>query len=82
MNIQNKLIKFINRKIIKDKSVDLTPDTLIFDKGLVDSMNILYLIGFLEKHLNRRLTNQEVQMGNFKSVSAIIKTFFYDQQSQ
>ena len=80
MNVQNQLLKFIKTTLIKDRSVKLAPATLLFEDGLIDSMNILYLIGFLEKNLGRRLTNAEIQMDHVKSVNAIIESFFHDQQ--
>lgn len=38
-------------------------------------MNILYLIGYVEKALGRRLTDDEIVMSNFRTVRVIAHTF-------
>ncbi|PIS04768.1 MAG: hypothetical protein COT81_04760 [Candidatus Buchananbacteria bacterium CG10_big_fil_rev_8_21_14_0_10_42_9] len=74
--MEQELLDYINNHIIKDSShlVDLKTD--LFKGRYIDSMNILYLIGFVEKKLGRKLSNDEILMSNFASVNAIIKKFF------
>ena len=74
-NNMKKLIEFI-KNISKDKKVVLNPDTLLFKEKVLDSMNILDLLGFIEKQLGRRLKDEEIVMSNFESARKIEEIFF------
>ena len=69
------LLKLIT-SICKDKKVVIRPETLLFKEKVLDSMNILDLIGYIENQLSRRLTDREIIASNFESVEKIEKTFF------
>ena len=71
---QEQLIKFI-KSIRRDKEQSIDQDTLLFKEKVLDSMNILDLMGYVEKHLERKLTNEEVIMSNFESIRKIVETF-------
>ena len=72
--MQQELLKFIKR-ICSDKGRSIDPNTLLFKEKVLDSMNILDLMGYIEKHLGRKLTDDEVVMSNFESVHKIVETF-------
>ena len=72
---QEQLLKFI-RNICKNKQVIIRPETLLFKERVLDSMNILDLMGYIEKELGRRLTDSEITASNFESVGKIEQTFF------
>jgi acyl carrier protein len=74
---QEKLIHFI-KKICRDKKRKIDPDTLLFKEKVLDSMNILDLIGYIEKQLGRRLGNDELVMSNFESIHRITEVFLKD----
>ena len=69
-------MEFVATRLFKDRDVGLTEDTLLFEDRLIDSMNILTLIGYLEQHLGRRLADEEIVMHNFRSVRAMTEVFF------
>jgi len=71
---QEQLIKFI-KSIRLDKEQSIDQDTLLFKEKVLDSMNILDLMGYVEKHLERKLTDEEIVMSNFESVRKIVETF-------
>ena len=73
------LIDFI-RRISKDKQADIQPDTLLFRAKVLDSINILDLLGYVEERIGRRLKDEEVIMPNFESAGKIAETFFEDNQ--
>jgi len=60
---------------LESGSIRVDADTLLFETKLIDSINILYLIGYVEKALGRRLTDAEIVMSNFRSVRVIANTF-------
>jgi acyl carrier protein len=70
-----RLLDFVRRRLLKQKGVLVDPDTPLFERKLIDSINILYLIGYVEKALGRRLTDDEIVMSNFRSVRVIARTF-------
>jgi acyl carrier protein len=70
-----RLLDFVRRRMLKQKGAPVDADTPLFESKLIDSINILYLIGYVEKALGRRLTDDEIVMSNFRSVRVIANTF-------
>jgi acyl carrier protein len=70
-----RLLDFVRRRLVKQKGVLIDPQTPLFESKLIDSMNILYLIGYVEKVLGRRLRDDEIVMSNFRTVQVISNTF-------
>jgi acyl carrier protein len=70
-----RLLDFVRRRLLPQKGVRVDADTPLFERRLIDSINILYLIGYVEKALGRRLTDDEIVMSNFRSVRVIANTF-------
>jgi len=72
------LLGFI-ASIRKDEKMAIQPDTLLFKDKVLDSLNILSLIGYVEERLGRRLLDDELIMKNFESAQTIHTTFFKGQ---
>lgn len=72
---EEELIEFIKEKLLKNKDVHLTSKTLLFKDSILDSMNILDIIGFIEDKINREIKEDELVMSNFKDVSSIVEVF-------
>jgi len=70
------ILQFIKTSLLKNKDVEISLKTQLFKERLVDSMNILKLIGYVENKLNRKLSDNEIVMKNFESAGSIIETFF------
>jgi len=70
-----RLLDFVRRRLLKQKQERVDADTPLFESRLIDSINILYLIGYVEKGLGRRLTDDEIVMSNFRTVRVIANTF-------
>ena len=73
----HELLAFI-QSIRKDGGPPVDPQTLLFKQRVLDSLNVLSLIGYVEQHLGRPLEDREVNMQNFESASKIVATFFGD----
>jgi acyl carrier protein len=69
------LLRFIEA-IRKDGGPPVEPNTLLFKHRILDSLNVLNLIGYVEEHIARQLEDQEVIMSNFESARRIIDHFF------
>lgn len=72
------LLDFVRRRVLRGQRRSLDAGTPLFASKLIDSINILYLIGYVEKRLGRRLNDKELVMSNFRTVDAIINAFFRD----
>ena len=73
----DRLLDFVRRRLLRQKGLRVDADTPLFESKLIDSINILYLIGYVEKGLGRRLTDDEIVMSNFRSVRVIANTFLH-----
>lgn len=70
------LLSFVRSVLIKDEAADVEGGTLLFQEGLINSINILALIGYVENRLGRRLSDEEIVMSRFESVKSITTSFF------
>ncbi len=69
------IVDFIKNGILKDKGISINKKTPLFKKGILDSMNILDIIGFIENKIGRKIKDDELIMKNFKDVNSIIEVF-------
>lgn len=68
MEVKNKIRSFLGKYF--DESTVADEDN-IFEKGLVDSLFAMQLVTFIEKEFEIGITNDELDLENFKSISAI-----------
>ena len=70
------------KEIVKDFIVDnflfgnaekLDTDTLLFEKGIIDSTGVLELLAFIEENFNIKVSDEELVLSNFSSINAIEK---------
>lgn len=47
---------------------DLHDDTELFSSGLIDSLRVLELVGFVERHSGLRLPTSAISLDNFDSI--------------
>jgi len=77
---ETELMDFIKNNLLKDKKTFITKSTLLFKERILDSMNILDIIGFIEDRINRKIRDEELVMSNFKNVKSIIEVFSNEQK--
>lgn len=76
---EKELMDFIKKFLLKKGNVvEITSETLLFKERLLNSMNILDLIGYIEKKIGRRLKDEEIIMTNFQSVKVMTSVFFHE----
>ena len=76
---EKELIDFIKKFLLKKGNVvEITSETLLFKERMLNSMNILDLIGYIEKKIGRRLKDEEIIMTNFQSVRVMASVFFHE----
>ena len=69
------LLAFVNEKLLAGTGKTATTDSLLFKERLLDSVTVLSLIGYVEQKIGRRLTEREIALQNFASVSAMVTAF-------
>ena len=76
-DIRNKLVDFFENKFeISFKSGETDADTDLFDEGLIDSMDSLILVTFLEKTFDITINPQHLTDNPFNSVNDIADLVF------
>jgi len=70
--VDEALIGFIQKQFLYDRpGVQLSPDTRVIEDGIVDSVGILQLVGFIEKAFEISLRPDDLVLKNFETVAAI-----------
>ncbi|MNC76933.1 D-alanine--poly(phosphoribitol) ligase subunit 2 [compost metagenome] len=70
-DIKSDVRTFLSRYV---KNQDIQDDEDIFSSGAVNSLFAMQLIMYLESRFNIRITNQEMNPDNFKSINSIEQT--------
>lgn len=66
------LIEYIQQQLLRGQSsIVLTQDDDLLGSGLVDSMGMMKLIAFIERHFEVSVPPQDMVIENFMSVRAI-----------
>lgn len=69
--MKQKLITFIQSELLNDQqSITAEEDLLI--SGLVDSIGVMRLVGFIEKKLETTIPPKDVTLENFGNVNTIV----------
>lgn len=53
---------------------------MLFRERLLNSINILDLVAYVERQVGRPLDEDEIVMSNFESVNAIVEAFLSDER--
>ena len=65
--------QFIVDNFLFGDGAKLTDDTLLFEKGIIDSTGVLELVAFIEDNFNVTVADEELVQENFSSLIAIEK---------
>ena len=76
-NIVSKVIDWTNKNCLKDNpGCVVTEDTPLLENGLMDSMDFLSLVTFLEEEHNIKIDTDDMTPDNFetpRAVAALVK---------
>lgn len=76
------LLDFVRGSMLDGSTTVVGPETELFAEKIIDSMNVLRFIGYVEHRLGRRLEDGELVMANFASVRIICDRFLGDATSE
>lgn len=71
MNKVEEIITFINDELL-DEPEDFDKDTSLFQDRILDSLNLVMLIGFLEEKFAIKIKTSEVSIENLDTVAQMI----------
>lgn len=72
MNVQEELKNYIVKEFIFDESMkDLSPSEDLLNKGIIDSMGVLQIVGFLEERFGVRVEDDEITPTHFRSLETL-----------
>ncbi len=70
--MNEELIKYIQENLLTGQAnIDLTPEEDLLGSGLVDSIGMMKLIGFIESQYQFTVPPQDMTIENFMTVEAI-----------
>lgn len=71
---QSIIIKYIQENLLVGKGeIELSPEDDLLGSGLLDSMGVMRLVGFIEDKFNIKIPPQDIVIENFMDVKAITK---------
>ena len=71
--IREKIKNFIVEKFLDGKE-DLDYDLSLFDNDIIDSMQFIILLSFLEKEFDVSIEMEDISLEKFDSINKIAKT--------
>lgn len=75
MSLEQTIKTFIEDNLVRDtRNRTVEYDEQLIDRGVLDSMGLMNLIGFLEEKAGIRVPDDEVLLENFASINAIVAT--------
>lgn len=72
MSRSEAILTFIRDELLDDDDVVLAEDTSLFESRILDSLNLLSLISFLEKEHGLKIATSEVNLDNLDTVTRIL----------
>lgn len=64
---------FIRQNLLADEDVELTPDTALLSEGLLDSLAVAMLAGFIEETFEVRFDDAEIRRHSRETVRDIVE---------
>ena len=76
---EEKILTYIRDELLDDDDVTIDSTTSLFEDRVLDSLNLLSLISFLEREFSTKIASSQVNIENLDTVERIIG--FLDRQS-
>jgi acyl carrier protein len=69
---QAAIIKYIQENLLSKKGeIELSPEDDLLGSGLLDSMGVMRLVGFVEETFNIKIPAEDIVIENFMDVKSI-----------
>lgn len=70
--VEDKILGYVNG-VAEKKGETVYLDTDLFETGIMDSLEIISLLSYLEEELNVNFTPDDLQFENYQTVRKIVK---------
>lgn len=71
MPAKEQIRQFILSELIADKKTELNDSVLLIENGIIDSLGIMALIGYLENNFAIEIAGEDLVPENFASIATI-----------
>ncbi|NWG13812.1 MAG: acyl carrier protein [Acidobacteria bacterium] len=71
MDRKTELMEFVKEELLHGRKSDLRDDEDLLSAGIIDSLGILQLVGFVEKRYGVQVPDEDVVYENFHSIRAL-----------
>ncbi|HHE64639.1 MAG TPA: acyl carrier protein [Bacteroidetes bacterium] len=72
MDMHQQIINFLYDESLKDEFKELDYDDSLLELGIIDSVKMLDLIGFIEERFGVQVDDDDLYPENFDSINAIV----------
>ncbi len=79
--MREKIIDYIN-EIALEKGIEADHNTNLFDNGILDSMEIILFLNFLEEELGLKIEYTDLNFENFYTIDSIMAWIEKRQQKE
>lgn len=69
------LLRFISTELLSGSNLTIDANSALFENGIIDSLKILHLLGFIESVIGRAIPDEEIVMKHFRTVRVIAGRF-------
>lgn len=72
MDRKTALTEYIKDEIMRNRNARLDPDQDLLNSGILDSLSILQLRGFIEEKFGIQVPDEDVVFENFSSINSLV----------
>lgn len=71
MEKQAVLMDYVKKELMKGRNANLTVEDDLLSAGIIDSLGVLQLVGFIEERFGYQVPDEDVVYENFYSIQAL-----------
>lgn len=70
MALRDELVRFVEESLLRGEE-KIGPEDSLIDRGIIDSIGLMQLMGFLEERTGVRIPDRYVTPANFESIASM-----------
>ncbi len=71
--IKELIKKFLNERFLLNSSAEIDEDASLIENGVVDSLGVLEIVGFIEEKFRFEVQDEDLTSDNLDSVNKIVR---------
>ncbi len=73
IEVEARIREFILEEFAEGDAIEITADMHLIEEGIVDSLGIFILVGFLEQEYGVSISEEDLDVDNFASLTTIAR---------